>query len=48
MGNGAKSWFRRDGRYTDTEVARDYGDFALRIVGASVTAERPGPVRAGQ
>jgi AcrR family transcriptional regulator len=48
MGNGAKSWFRPGGRYADTEVARDYGDFALRIVGASVTAERPAPVRAGQ
>ncbi len=34
LGNGAKSWFRRDGRYTDTEVAREYGDFALRLVGA--------------
>jgi AcrR family transcriptional regulator len=33
MGNGAKSWFRPDGRNTDVEVARECGDFALRIVG---------------
>jgi AcrR family transcriptional regulator len=33
MGNGAKSWFRRDGRYSDVDVAREYGEFALRIVG---------------
>lgn len=33
MGNGAKSWFRPDGRYSDTSVARQYGEFALRIVG---------------
>lgn len=33
MGNGAKSWFRPDGRYSDVEVARQYGEFALRIVG---------------
>lgn len=33
MGNGAKSWFRPDGRYSDAEVAREYGEFALRIVG---------------
>jgi len=33
MGNGAKSWFRPDGRYTDVYVAREYGEFALRIVG---------------
>jgi AcrR family transcriptional regulator len=33
MGNGAKSWFRPTGRYTDTYVAREYGQFALRVVG---------------
>ena len=33
MGNGAKSWFRPTGRYPDTYVAREYGDFALRVVG---------------
>lgn len=35
MGNGAKSWFRPDGRYTDAYVAREYGEFALRIVGCA-------------
>jgi AcrR family transcriptional regulator len=35
MGNGAKSWFRPTGRYTDTYVAREYGDFALRVVGCT-------------
>jgi AcrR family transcriptional regulator len=33
MGNSAKSWFRPSGRYTDTYVAREYGDYALRVVG---------------
>lgn len=33
MGNSAKSWFRPSGRYTDTYVAREYGEFALRVVG---------------
>jgi AcrR family transcriptional regulator len=33
MGNSAKSWFRPGGRYTDTYVARAYGEFALRVVG---------------
>jgi AcrR family transcriptional regulator len=33
MGNGAKSWFRPTGRYPDAYVAREYGDFALRVVG---------------
>jgi AcrR family transcriptional regulator len=33
MGNGAKSWFRPTGRYPDTYVAREYGEFALRVVG---------------
>jgi AcrR family transcriptional regulator len=35
MGNGAKSWFRPTGRYPDTYVAREYGDFALRVVGCT-------------
>jgi AcrR family transcriptional regulator len=33
MGNGAKSWFRPSGRYPDTFVASEYGEFALRVVG---------------
>ena len=33
MGNSAKSWFRPSGRYTDSYVAREYGEFALRVVG---------------
>jgi AcrR family transcriptional regulator len=33
MGNSAKSWFKPGGRYTDTYVARAYGEFALRVVG---------------
>lgn len=40
MGNGAKSWFRPDGRYTDAYVAREYGEFALRVVGCAA-GERP-------
>ena len=35
MGNGAKSWFRPSGRYPDTYVAHEYGEFALRIVGCT-------------
>src|SRR6201999_3927557 len=35
MGNGAKSWFRPTGRYTDTYVAREYGAFALRVGGCT-------------
>jgi AcrR family transcriptional regulator len=35
MGNSAKSWFRPTGRYPDTYVAREYGQFALRVVGWS-------------
>ena len=35
MGNGAKSWFRPSGRHPDTYVAREYGEFALRIVGCT-------------
>ena len=38
MGNGAKSWFRPSGRYTDTYVAREYGEFALRVVGCADAA----------
>lgn len=34
LGNGAKSWFRPGGRYSDLDVAREYGEFALRVVGA--------------
>lgn len=35
MGNGAKVWFRKGDLYTEVEVARQYSDFALRIVGAT-------------
>lgn len=35
MGNSAKSWFRPGGRYTDTYVAGEYGEFALRVVGCT-------------
>jgi AcrR family transcriptional regulator len=43
MGNGAKSWFRPGGGNTDVEVAREYGEFALRIVGCpSAQAGNPG------
>jgi AcrR family transcriptional regulator len=38
MGNSAKSWFRPSGRYTDTYVASEYGEFALRVVGCTVKA----------
>lgn len=44
LGNGAKSWFRADGTYSDVEVAREYGEFALRVVGVDVPAvARPRP-----
>jgi AcrR family transcriptional regulator len=33
MGNGAKSWFKPSGRYPDSFVAGEYGEFALRVVG---------------
>lgn len=36
LGNGAKSWFKPGGRYTDEDVAREYGEFALRLVGGRV------------
>jgi len=42
MGNGAKSWFRPDGSYSDVEVAREYGEFALRIAGHRPTSPGPG------
>jgi AcrR family transcriptional regulator len=35
MGNSAKSWFRAAGRFTDSYVASEYGEFALRLVGAA-------------
>lgn len=41
MGNGAKSWFRPDGRYTDVYVAKEYGEFALRIVGHAADERSP-------
>ncbi|MDV6212797.1 TetR/AcrR family transcriptional regulator [Rhodococcus erythropolis] len=33
MGNNAKSWFRPGGQMTAEDLARHYGEFALRIVG---------------
>ncbi|MDV6212729.1 TetR/AcrR family transcriptional regulator [Rhodococcus erythropolis] len=33
MGNSAKSWFRPGGEMTAGDLARHYGEFALRIVG---------------
>ena len=41
MGNSAKSWFRPSGRYPDTFVASEYGEFALRVVGAGTRPVRP-------
>ena len=41
LGNGAKSWFRPGGRYTDLEVAKEYGEFALRLVGAEERGSQP-------
>jgi AcrR family transcriptional regulator len=35
MGNSAKSWFKPTGRYPDTYVASEYGEFALRVVGCA-------------
>lgn len=40
MGNGAKSWFRPGGRCSDIDVAREYGEFALRIVGHQPAARQ--------
>jgi len=40
LGNGAKSWFRPDGRYTDVDVAQEYGEFALRLVGGVGAEQR--------
>jgi len=42
MGNGAKSWFRPSGRYPDTFVASEYGEFALRVVGCVDPPRLPG------
>jgi AcrR family transcriptional regulator len=42
MGNGAKSWFRPSGRYPDTFVASEYGEFALRVVGCVDQPRLPG------
>ncbi|WP_179300888.1 TetR/AcrR family transcriptional regulator [Rhodococcus sp. ACPA4] len=33
MGNNAKSWFRHSGDLRDIDLAKHYGEFALRIVG---------------
>lgn len=34
MLNGLEKWFRETGPHSEDEVVRQYGDFALRIVGA--------------
>lgn len=34
MGNGVAAWFREDGPLSGEEVARHYGEIALRVVGA--------------
>lgn len=36
MGNGTKVWFREGGPHSEAEVARQYSEFALRIVGCRV------------
>lgn len=43
MGNGAKSWFKPGGPYSDLKVAQEYGEFALRIVGCTdrVAGQQP-------
>jgi AcrR family transcriptional regulator len=41
MGNSAKSWFKPTGRYPDTYVAGEYGEFALRVVGCGATQADP-------
>lgn len=45
MGNGAKSWFRPGGRYSELDVAQEYGEFALRIVGCTDHAAGQQPTR---
>ncbi len=47
MGNGAKVWFRKGGLYSEAEVAHQYSEFALKIVGvaesgSALEAHRPG------
>lgn len=34
MGIGVATWFRTGGQYTEHEIARHYGHFALRLAGA--------------
>jgi AcrR family transcriptional regulator len=41
MGNSAKSWFKPTGRYPDTYVASEYGEFALRVVGCGAAQADP-------
>ncbi|WP_104139464.1 TetR/AcrR family transcriptional regulator [Cryobacterium sp. Y62] len=41
MGNNAKAWFHQDGGISDIDVARHYGRFALRIVGAETDSILP-------
>lgn len=38
MGNGAKSWFKAGGEYGEHEVARAYGEFAVRMAGGPAGA----------
>jgi AcrR family transcriptional regulator len=35
MGNGIAAWFREGGLLTEDDVARQHGEFALRLVGAA-------------
>jgi AcrR family transcriptional regulator len=41
MGNSAKAWFHPGGAYTAAQVADQYAEFALRIVGSSTSVQRP-------
>jgi AcrR family transcriptional regulator len=41
MGNSAKAWFRPAGTYTARQVAEQYADYALRIVGCTDAADHP-------
>lgn len=34
MGNGVGAWYREDGPFSEADIVRQYGDFALSLVGA--------------
>ena len=36
LGMGVSAWFREDGELAEDTIVRQYGDFALRIVGGGV------------